>query len=80
MIMSRLLISALPITMATHKTKKAGVPVFDLILPEALSHPLIFLGTQHHREVQHCVLDALGDLGFIPFTVLIPIREVWRNN
>lgn len=54
--------------------------MFDLILPGALSHPLIFPATQHHQEVQHCVLNTWGYLGFILSMVLIPIQEVQGIN
>ena len=80
MIMSSLLISAFRITMATHKTEKAGGSGFDLILPGAFAHPLIFLATQHHQEVQDCMLNTLGYLAFVPSVVLISIQEVWRSN
>ena len=56
--------------------------MFDLILPGALSSPFIFLPTQQLKEVQHRVPNTpgyLGYLGFIPSSVLNPIREVLRG-
>lgn len=64
--------------MATHKTKRAEGKIFDLILPGALSHPLIFPETSILGKFSIACLCWIcwAPWNWFFFVVLVSIREV----